>query len=138
MSPCVLPGWRTGNSANSIRLTQKSITCKKLCNFSRKALAFRLFSVLQIGVYRSDKFSALFLIRQEKCQKKPTQGALCVALPRAESMNYGAIATGNRPILIRCAEHHPLCIPRRTYDSAEHLNLHPEHGKNVPIFAVLG
>ncbi|MBR5617188.1 MAG: hypothetical protein IKW50_03295, partial [Oscillospiraceae bacterium] len=22
-------------------------------------------------------------------------------------MSYGAIATGNRPILIRCAEHHP-------------------------------
>ena len=71
---------------------------------------------LQIDVYRSDKFSALFLIRQEKCQKKPTQGALCVALPRAESV--------------------PLCIPRRTYDTAEHLNLHPEHDKNVPIFAV--
>ena len=31
------------------------------------------------------------------------------------------------------------CVPHpaRTYDSAEHLNLHPEHDKNVPIFAVL-
>ena len=34
------------------------------------------------------------------------------------------------------AESVPLCIPRRTYDGAEHLNLHPEHDKNVPIFAV--
>ena len=58
------------------------------------------------------------MFRQEKGEKKPTQGALCVALPRAESV--------------------PLCIPRRTIDSAEHLNLHPEHDKNVPIFAVQG
>ena len=30
------------------------------------------------------------------------------------------------------------CVPHpaRTYDSAEHLNLHPEHSKNVPIFAM--
>ena len=31
----------------------------------------------------------------------------------------------------------PLRIPRRTYDSAEHLNLQTWHSKNVPIFAVL-
>ena len=31
----------------------------------------------------------------------PLQIAVC------GDMNYGAIATGNRPILIRCAEHHP-------------------------------
>ena len=55
--------------------------------------------------------------RQEKCQKKPTQGALYAALPRVKSV--------------------PLRIPRRTYDSAEHLNLQTRHGKNVPIFAVL-
>ena len=30
----------------------------------------------------------------------------------------------------------PLSIPRRTYDTAEHLNLHSEHDKNFPIFAV--
>ena len=61
---------------------------------------------------------ALFLFRQEKGEKKPSKGALCVALPRAESV--------------------PFTIPRRTNDSAEHLNLHPEHGKNVPIFAMQG
>ena len=75
------------------------------------------YSVVQIDVYRAVVINALFLIRQEKGQKKPTQGALYVAIPRAESV--------------------PLCIPRRTYDSTEHLNLHPEHDKNVPIFAVL-
>ena len=71
----------------------------------------------RIDVYRAGWGNALFLFRQEKGEKKPTQGALCVALPRAESV--------------------PLCIPRRTIDSTEHLNLHPEHSKNVPIFAVL-
>ena len=71
---------------------------------------------VQISVYLSVGGNALFLFRQEKGEKKPPQGALCVALPRAESV--------------------PLCIPRRTYDTSEHLNLHPEHDKNVPIFAV--
>ena len=28
--------------------------------------------------------------------------------------------------------------PARTYDGSEHLNLHPVHSKNVPIFAVQG
>ena len=30
------------------------------------------------------------------------------------------------------------CVPHpaRTYDGAKHLNLHPEHSKNVPIFAM--
>ena len=78
----------------------------------------RCIGDFQISVYLSVGGNALFLSRQEKGQKKPTQGALCVALPRAESV--------------------PLCIPRRTYDGSEHLNLHPEHGKNVPIFAVQG
>jgi len=29
-------------------------------------------------------------------------------------------------------------IPGRISGTPEHLNLHPEHGKNVPIFAMQG
>ena len=80
------------------------------------ANAGKIIHRFQLDIYPSVWDNALFLFRQEKGQKKPTQGALCVALPRAESV--------------------PLCIPRRTYDTSEYLNLHPEHDKNVPIFAV--
>ena len=59
----------------------------------------------------------LFLFRQEKNEKKPTQGALCAALPRAKSA--------------------PLSNPRPHLGSAEKLNLETRRSKNVPIFAPL-
>ena len=36
-----------------------------------------------------------------------------------QMLRIGAIAPGNRLILIRCAEHHPLRIPRRLARGAE-------------------
>ena len=47
-----------------------------------------------------------------------------------EALSAGQLPRQSRP---------PLCTPPgRTYDTSEHLNLHPEHSKNVPIFAVQG
>ena len=71
-----------------------------------------------MDVYGAVRSNALFLSRQEKCQKKPTQGALYAALPRVKSV--------------------PLRIPRRTCASAEHLNLPPERGKKCSDFCRVG
>jgi len=56
------------------------------------------------------------LFRQEKNEKKPTQGALYVLLPQS-----------NPP---------PCVSPGRIAVSAEHLNLDPVHSENVPIFCM--
>jgi len=43
-----------------------------------------------------------FLCPNKKVTKEVVRGEAL----RANRINYGAIATGNRPVLIRCAEHH--------------------------------
>ena len=58
----------------------------------------------------------LFLCRQEKNEKKPTQGALYVLLPQS-----------NPP---------PCVSPGRIAGSGLHLNLNPVHAENVPIFCM--
>ena len=61
--------------------------------------------------------------------KKVTKEVVRGEALRANSRNYGAIATGNRPILIRCAEYHSprtLLPPQR-----------PPPAENVPIFSGL-
>jgi hypothetical protein len=61
-------------------------------------------------------FLILFLLLQEKNQKKQLQGALYVLLPQSKP---------------------PPCIsPGRTAGSAEHLNINPVQAENVPIFCL--
>ena len=50
------------------------------------------------GLYQTDYVPALFLFRQEKGEKKPTQGALCVLLPQSKPppcVSPGRIAVGS-------------------------------------------
>ena len=61
-------------------------------------------------------FFILFLLLQEKNQKKQLQGALYVLLPQSNP---------------------PPCIsPGRTASGPEHLNLNPVQAENVPIFCL--
>ena len=58
----------------------------------------------------------LFLLLQEKNQKKQAQGALYVLLPQSEPPPCGT--------------------PGRIAGRLEHLNLDPVHAENVPIFCM--
>jgi len=60
---------------------------------------------------------ALFLFRQEKGEKKPTQEALSCRAPARQS----------RPLV------YP---PAHIAGSAQHLNLNPVQAENVPIFCL--
>ena len=62
------------------------------------------------------RFFILFLLLQEKNQKKQAQGALYVLLPQS-----------NPP---------PCVSPGRIAGGLEHLNLNPVHAENVPIFCM--
>ena len=66
-----------------------------------------------------------FLFPNKKVTKEVVRGEAL----RANSRNCGAIATGNRPILIRCAEHHS---PRTPLPPQR-----PPPTENVPIFSGL-
>ena len=48
-----------------------------------------------------------FLCPNKKVTKEVVRGEAL----RGKCENYGALATGKRPILIRCAEHHPARTP---------------------------
>ena len=90
---------------------------------------------LSSNFYLSSRDNTPFLFRQERCPKEADLKGAELLAPASKAMNYGAIATGNRPILIRCAEHHPLRISRPALSKTlEQLNLKPVPGKNVPIF----
>ena len=63
---------------------------------------------------------------QESNQRKRHRGgADQLASSRARAIHYGAIATGNRPILIRCALQHLPCVPlpAALTMALEHLNV---------------
>ena len=67
-------------------------------------------------VSHTNIFYVLFLLLQEKNQKKQSQGALSVLLPQSDP---------------------PPCVsPGRIAGSAEHLNLDPVQAENVPIFCL--
>ena len=67
-------------------------------------------------VYLTIVLFILFLLLQEKNQKKQSQGALSVLLPQSDP---------------------PPCVsPGRIAGSAEHLNLDPVQAENVPIFCL--
>ena len=69
-------------------------------------------------VYLTIVLFILFLLLQEKNQKKQSQGALSVLLPQSDP---------------------PPCVsPGRIADSAEHLNLNPDLVRNVPISDQMG
>ena len=60
-----------------------------------------------------------FLVSARKAPKEADLKGAELLAPASKAVNYGAIATGNRPILIRCAEHHPFKeTPARTYGGA--------------------
>ena len=67
-------------------------------------------------VYLTIILSVLFLLLQEKNQKKQAQGALYVLLPQSEPPPCGT--------------------PGRIAGRLEHLNLDPVHAENVPIFCM--
>ena len=84
-------------------------------------------------------FIALFLLRQEKGEKKPTQGALYVLLPQSNSVCHGMIATGNHYYFESLRGALPPCVsPGRIAGRSEHLNLNSDLGRNVPISAQMG
>jgi len=64
-----------------------------------------MFIVLTIGV--------TFLCPHKKVTKESGIGEVLTAgqLPRQSRLNYRALATGKRPILIRCTLQHPPYVP---------------------------
>ena len=63
------------------------------------------------------EYSPFSCFGKKRAKRSRLKRALCVALPRAKSV----------PL-----KNHPAALTM----ALEHLNLHPEHSKNVPIFAV--
>ena len=76
------------------------------------------------------------MFRQERCPKEADlKGAELIA-PAIKARNYCALATGKRPISIRCAEHHPLKdLPARTRYLRSTLTA---YSCRFPIFAIGG